>query len=242
MASIIFITLIGFCAAIIQTTGGFGFGSLFVPLVSMIVAYRYATFISIITCMFLQISIIIKYFKKIQWQLIIAPAIISFFTSYLGIHLMVGFSSKTMAVLLGIFLWILAIYLILIAPKVRLKKNIWAELGVGAVSGFTGGMFAVGGPPMVAYYDSVIDDPVTYQATIQTFFFLTSIAMVTEDILCIHLSSKIGILAFFGIIGCSVGTFVGTKILQRISMKTVRKIAYIVMLLAGTYNLAKGIF
>ena len=38
------------------------------------------------------------------------------------------------------------------------------------------------------------------------------------------------------------GTFVGTKILQRISMKTVRKIAYIVMLLAGTYNLAKGIF
>lgn len=95
---------------------------------------------------------------------------------------------------------------------------------------------------MVAYYDSVIDDPVTYQATIQTFFFLTSIAMVTEDILCIHLSSKIGILAFFGIIGCLVGTFVGTKILQRISMKTVRKIAYIVMLLAGTYNLAKGIF
>ena len=190
MTSIIFITLIGFCAAIIQTTGGFGFGSLFVPLVSMIVAYRYATFISIITCMFLQISIIIKYFKKIQWQLIIAPAIISFFTSYLGIHLMVGFSSKTMAVLLGIFLWILAIYLILIAPKVRLKKNIWAELGVGAVSGFTGGMFAVGGPPMVAYYDSVIDDPVTYQATIQTFFFLTSIAMVTEDILCIHLVFK----------------------------------------------------
>ena len=104
MTSIIFITLIGFCAAIIQTTGGFGFGSLFVPIVSMIVAYRYATFISIITCMFLQISIIIKYFKKIQWQLIIAPAIISFFTSYLGIHLMVGFSSKTMAVLLGIFL------------------------------------------------------------------------------------------------------------------------------------------
>lgn len=29
MTSIIFITLIGFCAAIIQTTGGFGFGSLF---------------------------------------------------------------------------------------------------------------------------------------------------------------------------------------------------------------------
>ena len=44
----------------------------------MIVAYRYATFISIITCMFLQISIIIKYFKKIQWQLIIAPLLFHF--------------------------------------------------------------------------------------------------------------------------------------------------------------------
>lgn len=242
MINIVFITLVGFCAAIIQTTGGFGFGSLFVPLVSLIIAYRYATFISIITCIFLQLTIIIKYFKKIQWDLIILPAIISFFTSYLGIRLMVHFSSNSMAVFLGLFLWILAIYLIFFAPKIRLQKSPIAEIIVGAISGFTGGMFAVGGPPMVAYYDSVIDDPITYQATIQTFFFLTSLAMVTEDLMCIHLNSRISILANFGIAGCLIGTFVGTKILQKISMKTVRKIAYIVMLIAGTYNLVKGIF
>lgn len=242
MVNTILITLIGLCAAIIQTTGGFGFGSLFVPIVSLVVAYRYATFISIITCIFLQLTVIIKYFKKIQWNLVIIPTIISFFTSYVGIRMMTGFSQRTMTILLGIFLWVLAIYLIFFAPKIQLKKDFKAELFVGGLSGFTGGMFAVGGPPMVAYYDSVIDDPTTYQATIQTFFFFTSIAMVAEDVACIHPSFYIAKLSFFGIFGCLIGTFIGTKILQKISMQTVRKIAYLVMLIAGSYNLIKGIF
>lgn len=242
MINIILISLIGLCAAVVQTTGGFGFGSLFVPLVSLIVAYRYATFISIITCIFLQLMIIIKYFRKIQWNLVVVPAVISFFTSYIGIQIMTGFSQKTMTILLGTFLWILATYLIFFAPKIKLNKSLGAEIFVGGLSGFTGGMFAVGGPPMVAYYDSVINDPITYQATIQTFFFSTSIAMVIEDLACIHPSFQIMKLAFFGICGCLIGTFIGTKILQKISMKTVRKIAYIVMLIAGSYNLIKGIF
>lgn len=108
-----------------------------------------------------------------------------FFTSYLGIRLMVHFSSRSMAVFLRIFLWNLAIYLIFLALKIQLQKSPIAEITVGVISGFTGGMFAVGEPPMVAYYDSVIDDSITYQATIQTFFFLTSLAMVIEDLMCI---------------------------------------------------------
>lgn len=242
MLEILLVTLTGFLSALVQTTGGFGFGSLFVPLISLLVAYRYATFTSIITCTFLQLVIIIKYFKKIQWNLIIIPAIISSFTSYLGIHFMVGISSKIMTITLGIFLWILAFYLIFLASKIHLKKGIFTEIGVGALSGITGGMFAVGGPPMVAYYNSVLDDAVTYQATIQMYFFLTSIVMVVEDLTCIHVNLKIGMLIGFSILGCLIGTFIGTKILPKISMQMVRKIAYIVMLLAGTYNIVKGIF
>ena len=242
MISLIVITIVSFCAAIIQTTGGFGFGPLFVPLVSLFVAYRYTTFISITACVCAQITIIIKYFKKIQWELVIVPTIASFITSYIGIHLIVGLSPKLINILLGCFLWILAIYLIFFASRVKLKRNMWTEISVGAIGGFTGGAFAVGGPPMVAYYDSVIDDPETYQATIQAFFFLASAAVIIEDLLCIHFTKTIGLLTMFAIFGCLVGTFVGTHILQKISMKTVRKIAYSVMLLAGTYDLIKGIF
>ena len=239
--SIVFIACIAFCAALIQTTGGFGFGSLFVPLVSLLLPYKYATMISVLTCMFLQITIIIRYFNKIKWNIIIFPALASFITSSIGVHLMVGFSSKFMAILLGIFLWILAIYLIFIAPKIHLKKNFLTEVGVGCLSGLSGGLFAVGGPPMVAYYDSVIDEPIIYQATIQTFFFLTSIVLLINDFLCTKFTADLVPISAFSIIGCLVGTFIGNKILQRISMNTVRKIAYTVMLLAGTYNLIKGL-
>lgn len=183
--SLIFIACIAFLAALIQTTGGFGFGSLFVPFISLILPYKNAAMISVLTCIFLQITIIIRYFKKIKWNLIIIPAIFSFITSTIGVHLMVGFSAKTMSLLLGIFLWILAIYLIKFAPKIQLSKNIFTEACVGSLSGLSGGLFAVG--------------------------------------------------------GCLIGTYVGNRILQKISMQTVRKIAYIVMLIAGTYNLIQGI-
>lgn len=43
-------------------------------------------------------------------------------------------------------------------------------------------------------------------------------------------------------ISCLLGTIVGMRLLHKISMKTVRKAAYIVMLLAGCYMLYKGIF
>lgn len=239
--SLIFIACIAFLAALIQTTGGFGFGSLFVPFISLILPYKNAAMISVLTCIFLQITIIIRYFKKIKWNLIIIPAIFSFITSTIGVHLMVGFSAKTMSLLLGIFLWILAIYLIKFAPKIQLSKNIFTEACVGSLSGLSGGLFAVGGPPMVAYYDSVIDDPITYQATIQTYFFLTSIILLVNDLIYTQFTNRLSLFSICAVGGCLIGTYIGNRILQKISMQTVRKIAYIVMLIAGTYNLIQGI-
>lgn len=156
--------------------------------------------------------------------------------------MIVGLSSKLINILLGCFLWILEIYLVFFASRVKLKRNMWTEISVGAIGEFTGGAFAVGGPPMVAYYDSVIDDPENYQATIQAFFFLALAAVIIKDLLCIHFTKTVGLLTMFAIFGCLIGTFVGIHILQKISMETVRKIAYSIMLLAGTYDLIKGIF
>lgn len=236
----IFTIIIAFLSALIQITGGFGFGSLFVPFVALLIPYKDATMISVLTCMFLQITVVIRYFKKIQWDSIIVPALVSFITTSIGVHLMVSFSSSTMAILLGIFLWILALYLIFISPRVHLSKNIPTKVAVGALSGFTGGMFAVGGPPMVAYYNSVIDDSITYQATIQTYFFITSIVILINDLMYTKFTVKLAGLSVASVFGCLIGTFIGTKILNKISMTTVRKIAYTVMILAGTYNLIKG--
>lgn len=122
MLNIILIALIAFGSALILITSGFGFGSLFMAIIPLLIPYQDAAFISVLTTMFLQIVVIAKYFNKINWRLIIIPTVISFITGSIGVHLMVKMTASTMALILGIFLWILAFYMIWIAPKIHLKK------------------------------------------------------------------------------------------------------------------------
>ena len=42
--------------------------------------------------------------------------------------------------------------------KVHLKASLVSGLVAGAISGFCGGLFNIGGPPMVAYFLSVTDE------------------------------------------------------------------------------------
>ena len=72
--------------------------------------------------------------------------------------------------IMGTVLLVLAVYFIFFSSKVHLKGRFglpdWAA---GAVSGFCGGLFNIGGPPMVAYFLSVTDDKEKYNATLQMF-------------------------------------------------------------------------
>ena len=103
-------------------------------------------------------------------------------------------------------------------------------------------MFAAGGPPIVAYYNSIIDNPLTYQATVQTYFITTTLTILITDFSKGYLTGNLVLPGIICMISCLLGTIVGMRLLHKISMKTVRKAAYIVMLLAGCYMLYKGIF
>ena len=237
---LLFLTVIA--AALVQSTSGFGFGIVFMAIVPLFLPYSMSTVLSVMTCLFLQITVIIKLWHHIQWKMVVVPAIIAIIASNLGVRLMVDLPEKTMALFLGVFLWLLALYMIFIAPKVHLKKNIVTEVSAGAISGFMTGMFAIGGPPMVAYYDAVFEDKLAYQGTIQTYFFINSLGTVFANIMAGNVTMSLLPSLAVSVTAVIIGTFIGMKILHGISMQTVRRIAYFVMLLAGTYQLFRGFF
>lgn len=237
---LLFLTVIA--AALVQSTSGFGFGIVFMAIVPLFLPYSMSTVLSVFTCLFLQITIIIRLRKHIQWQLVIIPSIVAVIASNLGVKVMIDLPEKMMALILGIFLWILALYMIFIAPHIHLKKNIVTEVGAGALSGFMTGMFAIGGPPMVAYYDSLFEDKLAYQSTIQVYFFVNSIGTLIANIMSGNLTTALIPNMMVSVTAVIVGTMIGVRILDKISMQTVRRLAYIVMLMAGTYQLCRGLF
>lgn len=235
---LLFVTVM--MAALVQSTSGFGFGIVFMAITPLFLPYTLSTTLSVFTCLFLQMSMIIKLRHHIQWKPVVIPAICAIIFSNIGVKMMVDIEAKTMAFILGSFLWVLAIYMIVIAPKVTLKQNIVTGAAAGTLSGFMTGMFAIGGPPMVAYYDTVFDDKLSYQGTLQMYFFINSFNTLLANIMYGNATKAMIPYACVSVTACLIGTFIGMKILNRISMKTVRKLAYIVMLCAGTYQLIKG--
>lgn len=236
------IALITFAAALVQCTSGFGFGMVFMAVIPAIglIDYKECAVISIIASMVLQFFAIIRLWRHINWKQVLLPVIPAFICGAIGVHVMVGLPQQTIDLILGIFLWALAAYMIFIAPRIVLSRNAATGLTAGAVSGIMGGLFAISGAPIAAYYDAVVDEPLEYQGTIQTFFFITSINLIVNDFLNGNLTVAMGTPTIIAIIACLLGTWVGLKIMQRLSMAGVRRITYCVMLVAGLYYLAKG--
>lgn len=237
---ILLMMIVVFIAAIVQSTSGFGFGIVCMAILPIIIPYKQATVLVLVTCLFLQVITIIRLRHYIRWKLILLPAVGAIICGAISVRLMLGLSETVMHLILGIFLWILALYLMLIAPKVQLKShNPIIGLIAGSIGGFMDGMFTIGGPPMVAYFDSIVDEPKVYQASLQMYFMLTTVNVIINNVICGNFTKALIQPACFTLVACFIGTMVGIKILNRISMTVVRKLAYLVMMVAGTYNLIK---
>lgn len=240
--SYILLAIIIFIAAIIQSTSGFGFGIFSMALLPLFLPYKEANVLTLATVLVLQIYTVIKFRKHINFKLVTAPGIAAIIFGSIGVHLMISLSDQVMNIILGIFLWSLAFYMIFLANRINLKKSVITGLFAGSLGGFMDGMFAIGGPPMVAYFDSVIDDPLEYQSTLQLYFMITTANVIFNNILCGNFNATLIPPLSITIICCLIGTTIGMHFTERISMKVIRKLAYIVMLLAGAYHFYKAFF
>lgn len=243
MIHLLLLMLVIFCAALVQSTSGFGFGIVSVAMLPVFMPYKEVVPLVLLTCLFLQVLTVVRLRNYIDWKLILLPALGAILCGSISVRLMLNIPEKLMYFILGLFLWLLALYLVFIAPKVKLKShNPWLGFIAGSIGGFMDGMFTIGGPPMVAYFDSIVEKPKVYQASLQMYFILTTVNVLINNILCGNFTSRLLLPACFTLIACFLGTMVGMRILNRISMNTVRKLAYLVMMGAGTYNLWKVFF
>lgn len=231
--------IVVFIAAIIQSTSGFGFGIFSMALLPLFLPYKEANILTLITVFCLQLFTIIKFRKHINFKLVITPGIAAIIFGSIGVHLMLNLSSAVMDLILGIFLCSLAFYMIFIANRIHLKKSIFNGFLAGSFGGFMDGMFAIGGPPMVAYFDSIIKSPIEYQATLQLYFLITTVNVILNNIFCGNLTSSLIAPLSISIICCLVATSIGIHFTQKISMKIVRRLAYTVMIFAGIYHFIK---
>ena len=217
---------------------GFGFGvfcMMFLPYV-MGSTVQATAIINIVT-LIQSTWIAIRYRKHIRWKLFLVPLAAYLVTCFLAVRLAVGLDNQVMKRILGAFLAVMSVYFIFIARRVRIRASTRNGLIAGALGGVMSGMFATGGPPASLYFSSTTDTKEDYLATIQGYFVVTNLYVVTLRAANGVMDRHVLICSAVGLGGLILGTLLGTTIFKRISIDFMRKAIYCMMAVSGVIML-----
>jgi uncharacterized protein len=244
--SLIIPAVLFFCiSAYIHGYAGFGFGLIFITLLTFIPAdiERLSVSGTILTLVVLVVMLVInRNFGKIYWRKAI-PLICGYILGIpLGYRFLTLYGEKTIfGLTLGIILLAYAVY----GLKTKtFERKIPSITGgpVGVLGGFISGAYISGGPPMVIYLYSQADDPREMKTTAQiVFIFGNVIRLITILLGPRGVTSEVASLSLIALPFCIPVLILGNLLSKKHSPELFKKVVYIVIGVLGIILLLKSL-
>ena len=239
---LILIALIVACASYIQSVTGFGFGIFAMMFLPYILLYTEANILSSIISALTSVGVAIALWRKISWKNIIFPLIGCVITTYAAVVFISSQETRVLKILLGIALVALSIYFYLFSGKIKIKPTWYAGLIAGLLSGIMGGMFSMGGPPVVIYFIQSEDDSDNYLATISAYFVFSGAISIIMKASSGFMTSNVWFALIVGIIGLLLGATLGKLTRDKTKPQMIKKAVYAVMAVSGVINIVTSLF
>lgn len=234
-----YILLLASVASFIQRVSGFGFGifvMMFFPF--FIPTFGEAITISGLLAGVTSFLIAVRNWHFIRWRRIGILFLANVWVSYFAISFMAGLANGTLKKGLGVLLILIALYFLLGHNRRPLSvESKTVQVVVGGISGVTGGMFAMPGPPIVLYCINAFSDKREYIATLQTLFFCSNVFYTLFRAQAGFFTDHTLGYASVGLLGLLVGTRLGARCFERISGPQLKRIVYILMIVSGIVTL-----
>ena len=224
-------------AGLIQSVTGFGSGIFMMVFFPMLFPILGASAISSAISLAGTCSLSWHYRKHCQWKLTIIPALIYILVSSAAVLLAPYLPTDLLKKVFGVFLMILAVYFLVFSSRLKIKANLASAAVCGTLAGILGGLFGIGGPPMVIYFLAALDDKEEYLGTIQLHFFVTGVYMLAFRIYKGIYTMDMIPYTILGMAGIMIGKKIGTKIVDRINADTMKKLVYAFLGVSGFLNL-----
>lgn len=238
MDFIIIFLLLALVAEIIGTVGGFGSSLLFVPLASLFFDFHSVLGITAIFHLSSNVSKIYFFRKGYDKNLILKMGIPAILFVFIGSLLSKHFDSMILEFALGIFLLTMSL-LLLIFKRLQIKPNTTNAISGGILSGFIAGLLGTGGAirgiTMAAFGLSTEVFIATSAIIDLGIDFTRSIVYTANGYVHAHDLYLIPLLLLVSI----VGTFLGKKILSKMTQSQFRKGVLILVLLTGLATVIK---
>ncbi|MBQ5652282.1 MAG: sulfite exporter TauE/SafE family protein, partial [Peptococcaceae bacterium] len=160
-----------FAAAFVQGITGFAFTMIFLACMQSFLPYTELLAIATVLAIFMLSMNVYVYRHHIVWKWLPLPLLINCVVTVAAIRLL----RQTMDFpywhqLLGIVFILLAVYMYLFQKRIQIKPTMKNALLFCGAGGILGGLFGVGGPPIVLYFLALTDSKERYLSSTQMFF------------------------------------------------------------------------
>ena len=223
-------------AGLIQSVTGFGSGIFMMVFFPMLFPILQSSALSSSISFMLTCALTWHYRKIIDWKLTLLPGIVYIGMSSAAIILAPYLPTAILKKVFGVVMILLSIYFLTISGKLKIKANMVSATICAMISGVMGGLFGIGGPPMVIYFLAALDDKEKYLATIQFFFFVTGTYNVIFRIIKGIYTVDLIPYTIIGIVAITIGKKIGLRIVDKINAETMKKLVYAFLGFAGLTN------
>lgn len=215
---------------------GFGAGMIFMPVASALIDPRVAAASFLVIDSLITLPIVARSVRICRWKTVL-PAVV-------GAALFVPLGTYALAVadVVALRWFISGIVLCLcgvLATGWRYHgvPTVPVSLGVGASSGFLGGLSQISGPPVVAFWLSGPDHPAIIRANLMVFFALASIMTFVAYAAGGFFTGDVARLLVFAAPAYAVAIFLGARGFGKASPGLYRAVAYALIALAALTSL-----
>jgi uncharacterized membrane protein YfcA len=227
--------LIAAAGSLVQSSTGFGYAIICMALWPLFISFLSASIIEAITAFAMVVYITVRLRRHINFKLLLWPTLSSMLMSTFGILTLMSSTETLLRRILGFCLMLLSVYFIFFSRRIHIRTTRRNGLIAGVISGYCGGLFNVGGPPMVVYFLSVIDDKLEYNATLQCYFCVTTIYIFFVHLLMGNVNAEVMRFGTAALFGLAAGISVGFWLFRRLTMTNLKNLVYGFMILAGLY-------
>lgn len=225
-------------ASFIQRVSGFGFGiAIMTVLPYLMNSYGEATALSGLLAAAQSLFVAVRMRQYLSWKRLMPILITFIIVSYFSVLTVASIDDKTLKRVLGVILIAVSIYFFFFSERIKVKPTLPIQISMGTLSGMMGGFFAMQGPPAVLYFLSSEKTKEDYIAISQAYFVLGNIMMTFFRFKAGFVTPAVGIAWCYGIVAVFIGTWLGTIVFNRLSIRNLRKIIYAFICISGVVAL-----
>ncbi|WCL80396.1 sulfite exporter TauE/SafE family protein [Saprospira sp. CCB-QB6] len=236
-----------FLASLIKSTFGFGEGMVNMSLLTLLLGLDQAVPLVAILALGGSAYILLQDFKQVDWKELWPFLIGALLAAPIGLSMGEYLPAFWMRKLLGLLIMVFAVF------KLYQSYQIAEDLGepkgpegrkwgylFGLLGGLFGGAYNVAGPAGVLYGNFRAWPPAIFRVTMQGYFMLLGIAVVSGHAYMGRYSPEVLKMAAFALIPIALGVFLGRFFNQKLSNPALfNKLVYFLLILLGLILIIK---